>query len=149
MDFFDKFCDPNTIHQLTLSQKMISSLIVTVLGMGVTFVGLIAIQFMMQITSRVVKSIEDRMNKPVVIDRTPQNAPKSAVEPQNEEIQSEVVGSDSEEITEELMAVITAAIAATLGTHSSGIVVSNIRRVDHNTPMWAMAGRTEQLNSRF
>lgn len=149
MDFFDKFCDPNTIHQLTLSQKMISSLIVTALGMGVTFVGLIAIQFMMQITSRVVKSIEDRINKPVVIDRTQQVAPKPAAEPRLEEIQRIATESGSEEITEELIAVITAAIAATLGTHASGIVVSNIRRVDNNTPMWAMAGRTEQLNSRF
>lgn len=148
MEFFDKFCDPNTIHQLTLSQKMISSLIVTVLGMGVTFVGLIAIQYMMQITSRVVKSIEGNMEK-ASSEAQVVTKPTQMVSPPEADRSSVVNEPIVNEMTEELVAVITAAVAAAMGTQTSGIVISNIRRVDVNTPAWAMAGRTEQLNSRF
>lgn len=148
MEFFDKFCDPNTIHQLTLSEKMISSLIVTVLGMGVTFAGLIAILLMIKITTIVVKSIEGNMDQKganVKIAPAPtQTLPQSVVKTVTTENDL-----NANEMTEELVAVITAAVAAAMGTQTSSIVISDIRRVDLNTPAWAMAGRTEQLNSRF
>lgn len=148
MEFFDKFCDPNTIHQLTLSEKMISSLIVTGLGMGVTFVGLIVIQYMMQITSRVVKSIEGNMEKAAANARIVPPPTQTVSQSVGETVTTEN-NQNTNEITEELVAVITAAVAAAMGTQTGNIVISDIRRVDLNTPAWAMAGRTEQLNSRF
>lgn len=48
----------------------------------------------------------------------------------------------------ELVAVISAAIAASLGSQSK-IVVRNIRRVYDPTPVWAKTGRTDVMASRF
>lgn len=149
MDFFDKFCDPNTIHTLTLSEKMISSLIVTVLGMGVTFVGLVSIMLMTWISSAVVRKIESNINKPVSISNKPAVNPQPVVASEAVAANGQEVSLDSDEITEELVAVITAAVAAALGTQTSSIVISNIRRVSSNSPTWAMMGLTEQVNSRF
>lgn len=143
MDFFNAFLDKDTIHTLTLNQKIIASLIVTVLGMGITFVGLIAIQYMIQLSSFFVRGVENKMN-----DKGNDKKPPAAktefvvVEPKE-------VSVDPNELTEEIIAIITAAIAASLETHTSNIVVKNIRRVGQITPAWSVAGRVEQLGSRF
>ena len=144
MDILEVFKDPSTIHTLTQGQKFIASLMVTVLGMGVTFVGLIAIQYMMQLTSIIVRGIENRINRPVTVDKSPSVQPEII-----QIVPTQVQNEDAGDITEELIAVITAAIASSLDTHTSNIVVKNIRRVNHAEPAWANAGRAEQLNSRF
>lgn len=46
---------------------------------------------------------------------------------------------------EELIAVITAAVAASLGTSSNGIRIRSLRRSDANTPAWGRKGRIEQF----
>lgn len=46
----------------------------------------------------------------------------------------------------ELIAVIAAAVAATLGTDESGFVVRSYRRLKNSKPSWNRAGRFEQLN---
>lgn len=144
MDFFEIFRDKETIHTLAMNQKIIASLMVTAIGMGVTFVGLITIQYMIQLTSIIVRGIEGTINKPVTIDKSPATEPKTVqVIPQG------LNGAGSEEITEELIAIITAAIAASLETTTSSIVVKNIRRVGKAEPAWSVAGRSEQLDSRF
>ena len=50
---------------------------------------------------------------------------------------------------EELVAVITAAIAAMLGRPASSLVVRSIKMVETANPSWADAGRREQIDSRF
>lgn len=143
MEFFDVFLNKDTIHTLTLNQKMFFSLVVTILGMGITFVGLIVIQYMIGITSVIVRGIEKRINKAVTIDKSP------ALQPEVIQVTPKAVLNGQDELTEEVVAVITAAIAASLQTHTSNIVVKNIRRVSQTTPAWATAGRSEQLGSRF
>ena len=144
MDILEVFKDPNTIHTLTRSQKLIASLMVTGLGMGVTFAGLIAIRYMMQLTSIIVRGIERIVSKPVTVNKSP------VVQPEMIQVKPlEVRTDEADDITEELVAVITAAIAASLETHTGNIVVRNIRRVGQVEPAWASAGRSEQLNSRF
>lgn len=143
MEFFDVFLNKDTIHTLTLNQKMFFSLVVTMLGMGVTFVGLIAIQYMIGLSSVIVRGIENSINKTVTIDKSP------AVQPETMQIMPKENTVSGDELSEELIAVITAAIAASLETHTSNIVVRNIRRVSQSTPAWATAGRSEQLGSRF
>ncbi len=145
MDFFEAFKDPNTMHALSMNQKMISALMVTVIGMGTTFIGLVVIQYMIQLSSVIVRGIETQINKPVTVNSSP------AVKPESVEITpiESASANNGDEITEELVAIITAAIAASLETHTSNIVVRNILRVSQPEPAWASAGRSEQLNSRF
>ena len=44
--------------------------------------------------------------------------------------------------------VITAAIAAMMGTSANGFVVRHVKRV-HNAPAFSRAGREAQMNARF
>jgi len=130
----DKFADPNLIHSMTFGEKMLATFYTTVLGMLITFTALIIIWIMTVLLSKFVQSIENKGKADIVeVKETPQVI-KQAVE---------------EEDDEELVAVISAAIAASLNTPIHNIVVTNIVRVNDSTPSWGVAGRTEQMNSRF
>lgn len=50
---------------------------------------------------------------------------------------------------QELIAVITAAIAASMGTYSNGITIKSLRRSRTNAPAWGREGRNEQVYNRF
>jgi sodium pump decarboxylase gamma subunit len=50
---------------------------------------------------------------------------------------------------EELVAVITAAIAASLGVSVPEINIKNIRRMPQTTPAWSVASRQEQIFSKL
>lgn len=108
-------------------------LIVTALGMGVTFAALIALSFLLDVLR--ILFYKDPNKKPVQV----------AIEKEVEPVEAVVEESNPEE----LVAVITAAIAASLQTTTHNIVVRNITRVGDVTPMWAKTGRVEQMNVRF
>ena len=48
-----------------------------------------------------------------------------------------------------LIAVITAAIAASMGTSTNGIMIRSLRRSRLSTPAWGQEGRNEQVYNRF
>ncbi|TAH64306.1 MAG: hypothetical protein EWM47_12910 [Anaerolineaceae bacterium] len=52
----------------------------------------------------------------------------------------------AEEEDLELIAVITASIAATLQTSTSNIVVRNITRIPQTTPLWGLVSRQQMTN---
>lgn len=106
-------------------------LLITALGMGVTFAALIALSFMLDLL-RILFYKDPSKNKVVEVKEEPA-APQ----------ESEVV---EEKEDEELIAVISAAIAASLNTSTHNIIVRNITRVQDNAPAWNKAGRLEQMN---
>ncbi len=118
-------------EEITFSQ----GLIVTLLGMGVTFAALIALSYLLDLL-RIIFYKEPKKE-------TVQAVPEKSVE-------TEVVKEEDENLdNEELVAVITAAIAASLQTTTHNIVVRNIRRVQDTTPAWGKSGRIDIINSRF
>lgn len=132
----DKFANPEMIHSLTFGEKMLATFYTTVLGMLITFSALIIIWIMTVLLSKFVQSVENRGKADIVeVKETPQ-----AIK------EVETVAEDDDE---ELVAVISAAVAASLNTSIHNIVVTNIVRVNDATPSWGIAGRTDQLNSRF
>ena len=48
-----------------------------------------------------------------------------------------------------LIAVITAAVAMSLGKPSNGIVIKSIRRAGQSAPAWGVRGRIEQVFNRL
>lgn len=133
LSLLDKFKDPEIIGSLSLGDKMLASLQVMILGMGVTFVALCILWGLIIIMTKMINS-------------TPKEATKVVKTPVEVATPSVVVEEDNQE---ELVAVITAAIAASLQTSTHNIVVRNITRVVDATPAWGRAGRVEQMNSRF
>lgn len=110
-------------------------LIVTLLGMGVTFTALIALSFLLDLL-RIIFYREPKKETVQVVEEKPV---ESTVEETAEE------GVDDEE----LVAVITAAIASSLQTTTHNIIVRNITRVQDVTPAWGKSGRIDVINSRF
>ena len=71
-------------------------------------------------------------------------APESA----SSEIPAKPVKTDEIDDSE-LVAVITAAIAASLNTSTYNLRIKSLRRIDNNQPAWNRAGIRETINNRF
>ena len=117
---------------LTDGVSINEALIITLFSMGLVFITLLAISFILDGFRAVFykKSPQKKVEKV-------QQSPVKTVEPTIVE---------TEQDDEELIAVITAAIASSLSKSTSDIVVRNIQRVSQNTPTWARVGRQEQFN---
>ncbi|MCP3887578.1 MAG: OadG family protein [Desulfobulbaceae bacterium] len=132
-----KFANPEIMESLAISDKIQAGLITTVLGMGITFTALVVLLF---IISWMNKILNPQKNSP-----TSTTAAEAATEPD-----SAIDDATSQQHNDcELVAAITTAIAMTLKTSSSNIVIKNIKKVEDNSPAWNRAGIIEQMNSRF
>jgi len=108
------------------------ALTITVFSMGLVFLSLLAISFILD-GFRVIfykKPSQKKMNE------VKQEPVKTVV----------ATKAEPEQDDEELVAVITAAIAASISRPASEIVVRNIMRVSQSTPVWGKVGRQEQFN---
>ncbi|WP_054871663.1 OadG family protein [Caloranaerobacter sp. TR13] len=114
--------------KVTLSQ----ALIVTVFSMGIVFLALLVISYIIDGFRFIFYKDDKKVDKD----------PKKAITPEKS-VPKETI---NEEDDEELIAVITAAIAASISRPASEIKVRNIRRIPANTPIWARAGRLKQMN---
>ncbi|MCH5212567.1 MAG: OadG family protein [Oscillospiraceae bacterium] len=82
----------------------------------------------------------------VIFNKKPKTATTPAQETVPEpEVQAEVV----EEDEEELIAVLTAAIAASLNTSTYNLQIKSYRRVPTKRPAWNNAGLRETIGNRF
>ena len=121
----------------SFSDNFVYTMIVTLFGMGIVFLVLILLQYILK-TMEIVFHKEKKTDSTV----TQVSAAKAPEAPAAQENNMEVVDDD------QLTAVITAAVISCLGGNSN-IVVRNIRRVNDLTPIWGKASRTEQMASRF
>lgn len=109
-------------------------LIVTLVGMGVVFLVLIGLSYMLDVLKLFSKTgATEKKTELTKID--------SIEEP------VEAVSSSAED-EGELIAVISAAIAAFMGNNSN-LIVRSIKRVEDSTPAWAKIGRQEQMLNRL
>lgn len=115
---------------LTFGEKLIGSIQVTIFGLVIVFLALGVLYFCITAMNRVLNPSEKE--KPQAVAPVKIEEPKAVAE------ESEDEG--------ELVAVLTAAIAATLNTTTHSIVVRNIIRHTESTPAWGKLGRMENLN---
>ena len=139
MTLLDKLADPNLLEQMSTSEKLNGAFQATVLGMGITFAALIIIWGLTVLLKNVVASIEGKKDSSVKVVNTPKKKTQAV---------SEVVEEDPTN-DEELIAVISAAIASSMETSVRNIVVRNIIRVNDDTPTWGKVARIDQVNSRL
>ena len=119
------------------SDTMGYTLIVTLFGMGIVFLVLILLQYILKLMEVVF-----HREKKAATGLT-QVTEVKAVETAATQVNDAEAADD-----DQLVAVITAAVISCLGGKSN-IVVRNIRRVDDFTPAWGKASRTEQMGNRF
>ncbi len=130
LNLLERFADPELIGGMTLGEKLLASGTVAILGMAITFVVLMVLWCLIIIMT---KFVAKQKKEPLQVAKAPTPSPQPAVE--------------TKEDNEELVAVITAAIAASLNTSTHNIVVRNIVRVADSTPAWGRAGRMDQMNN--
>lgn len=124
--------EPEAVSTLTSSEKTLLIVFVAGLGMAVTFAVLVFLWFSITVMASVFKKAQGETAKPSKIEAV-------------ETTVAELV----EEEDEELIAVIAAAVAASMNTSIHNIIVKNIVRVNDHSPSWAKTGRIEQMNTRF
>ncbi|WP_058485430.1 OadG family protein [Defluviitalea phaphyphila] len=117
-------------------EEFLNGLMVTVIGMGVTFIALIALSYILDLF-RILSN----------------GSSKKIEEPKQEIVKEEVI---HEEINQkdgeveddlELIAVITAAVAASLNTTTDKLKVRSFRRINSNISEWNREGRISQIKN--
>ncbi len=117
---------PNWVDALSVGGQ------VTFIGMLIVFAVLIILMFVLAAMKYVFAPKPAKTEKTVAV--TPQKA---------------VIAEETQEDEEELIAVITAAIAASLNTSTYNLKIKSFRRIENNAPAWNRAGLRETINSRF
>ena len=118
---------------------------ITLIGIGMVFVGLIILIVFISLMSRLLNSKKEAPKA-----AAPAPAPVVVPEPV-----AEVAAAETGAQADELIAVITAALmaytASEKGSATAGktLVVRNIRAAAAKQSAWGRAGRVDQLNSRF
>jgi sodium pump decarboxylase gamma subunit len=133
MTLLEKFAIPDLLKKLTLGEKIFGSIQVSILGMAVTFIALILLMFLVMIMSKIIH--RSKFNK---------NEEEEIIE---EDLQIQDVMLDDH--FDELLAVMTAAVASLLNTSTQNFVVKNIVRVDDHLPIWSKTGINDQMNTRL
>lgn len=117
------------ITTLSFAEKMLGATMVTLLSMAIVFIVLI-------ILIGVITLMDKMLN-----GKTPKQESAEEIEYIEEY--------EEEEDSSELIAVISAAVASSLGVSESSIKVVNISRSGDITPAWAQNGRIDQIQSRL
>lgn len=136
MSLLDQLANPELVMGMSTPDKLSAGLQVTFLGMGITFVVLMFLWFAIVIMSRLINGNPVKAEKPVIVQKTVAASAPAA---------EQVVRQDDEE----LIAVITAAIAASMNTSMSNIIVRNITEFPTRQAAWSRAGIMEQIQSRY
>lgn len=105
----------------------------TVIGLAIVFSVLIILMIVLMLFK-------------VIFYRVPK--PQSTVSVQKTEPE-EMVLEVQETDEDELIAVLTAAVAASLNTSTYNLQIKSYRRVDNKIPAWNKAGLNETINNRF
>lgn len=135
MGLMEQFANPETMHSLSMGEKLAGAGITTIMGMGITFIVLIllwgCVAVMTKFTYRPKKETPAAPQQPAAA--TP---PASAA------------STPASAADDSLIAIISAAIAAYEGTTANSLVVRKISRISGATTAWGDAGRADCIDSR-
>ena len=118
---------------LTMGEKLMGSLQVTLFGIIVVFFALGILYLCINVMNMLLNPSTKKKPQAAAPTQVKIEEPQAIVE--------EEVVDDTE-----MVAVITAAIAATLQTSTHNIIVRNITRQPESTPAWGKLGRMENIN---
>lgn len=122
-----------TGRDLVLSDALAMGGQTTVIGLAIVFGVLIVLMIVLMLFKVIFYKDPSKQKKKEVVaeDVTP------------------VAVKDEDVDEDELIAVLTAAVAASLNTSTYNLRIKSYRRTDNKMPAWNKAGVTETINSRF
>ncbi|MCI5604227.1 MAG: OadG family protein [Clostridia bacterium] len=122
-----------TGNGVTLSEALSTGGITTLVGLSIVFGVLVLLMIVLMLFKLIFYKKPKTQTAP---------APAAAAKP--------AAAEKVEEVDEtELIAVLTAAVAASLNTSTYNLKIKSYRRIDNNMPAWNKAGVTETINNRF
>lgn len=119
---------------MSLSEKMLGGLAVTVFSMAIVFLVLVLIMYAIKAMTSSASKVAARREAKVVNETL-------------EEVKIQETSIEPEENIEEEIAAVMAAISAYYVSSNSKIVIKNIAKKDSNS--WVNAGMLDQINSRL
>ena len=119
---------------MTLAEALSEGLKTTVVGITIVFAVLLILMFVMML----MKVIFYKPAKTASAPKTPGAEPAKAE-----------VAADASIDETELVAVLTAAVAACLNTSTYNLNIKSYRRINDHSPAWNKAGRRDVIDSRF
>ncbi len=124
---------------MSLNEAISEGLLVTGVGLLIVFSVLIILMLaLMAMKALFYKEPEKAVKEEIKSNNIPVNVQPAAAE-------SNIAKTDDKE----LIAVITAAIAASLNTSVSNLKIKSLKRIGNNSPAWNKAGVNEMINSRL
>ena len=117
-----------------LDEALSTGLMVTGLGLAIVFGVLVILMIVLMLFK-------------VIFGKNSDNSEKKTEKIETAPVEESVVADDMSE--EELIAVFTAAIAASLRTSTYNLQIKSYKRIDSKRPAWNRAGVQETINSRF
>ncbi len=118
---------------------------VAVMGLAIVFLGLISLIVITVVYPKITKALLAKSGK-AKTKRADSAKPEKPVVAEKKTASVAAVAPAEDDV---LIAVITAAIAASLGTSANGLVIKSIERTGQNVPAWGARGRIEQVYNRF
>ena len=150
-----QFANPEMIHNLSFGDKMAGTGITAVMGMGITFVILFLLWFLVAMMDKIVVAAESSAasKKAAKAEQAAKAAAAAETAPAENAMAATAVGTEAATDDAELMAVISAAIAAYEATSArpvdtGGLVVKRIQRISGKAPTWAAAGVRKTIENR-
>lgn len=119
-----------TIQDMSLMpfwERMSHAMVITILGMGITFILLIALLYITRAMSVILNPKGQDSEAQIVLEEAP-------------------IVKEDEEDEEELVAVLMAAIAASTGQAYETIKIRSFRELGTSLPLWSQAGVDETMN---
>lgn len=127
-------------ENMSMGDRFLASLQVTLLGVAIVFIALFMLFIIIKILERFVHQAESGSAK--------RKAAKESTAAGSQPAPPEPAPAEEETDPGELIAVISAAIAASQQTSMHNIVVRQITRMPDTVPAWNRLGRIQQLNRR-
>jgi sodium pump decarboxylase gamma subunit len=124
-----------TGNGVTLSEALSEGLKVTGTGLAIVFGVLIILMIVLMLFKVIFYKDPAKQTKAEPVQAA---APAPATAPAEEDVDEA-----------ELIAVLTAAVAASLNTSTYNLQIKSYRRIDSKRPAWNKAGVRETINSRF
>lgn len=106
---------------------------VTVVGLLIVFSVLLILMFILKLMKVIFAPKEEKVKENPIEEKAAPAVPLEA----------------NAQDDEEIVAVLTAAIAASLNTSTYNLKIKSFRRIGNNSPAWNKAGLSETINSRF
>lgn len=126
---------------MTLSEALSEGLLVTAVGIIIVF----SVLIILMLTMIAMKKIFYKEEKADVSEApAPVPAPAPAVQPESVPAPVQTTAEDPN-----LIAVLAAAVAASLNTSTYNLKIRSYRRIGNNAPDWNKAGLRDTIDSRF